>query len=318
MAESVPSYMGESSRLPPVPVDTTSDLISEETTAAAADLLAFSSSYNEYFKDAKKQPEADIRPRLLVPRNKVAKFVEYIVKSRWRDVENSEKEWCAVNDPLGRKDMERRYGEKMVGFLKVLLLYSQINDADTKATQACKVDQFIMDNTIRRHMNSQSTGSNAQLCEEYGAVGEPAPASHFAMRGPEDNLLRRILLNKLLVPVDQSIFNLQEKYRKHKGQNIENQDAMGEVRNVPLEMVARILECMIAAGCFAGSVVLLYYLRSTRNKLIAAPFMSFVCALPVSFLSKQSQGLFMLMAGIWAVLAVIVFLQVGSLPSMNQ
>lgn len=154
-----------------------------------------------------------------------------------------------------------------------------------------------MDNTFRHYLGSHEKAPNAEKCEIFGEYGESAPYSYFAMDGPEDNPLRNFILKKMLIPLDQTINKLRERAQGHPRDDVEQQDEWRTVHDAGLEMCAKIFECLIVTGIFAGSVILIYNLHSTRSKLIVAPFMSFICAVPGLFLSKRAQGLLMLMAG---------------------
>lgn len=169
-----------------------------------------------------------------------------------------------------------------------------MNEDDTKAAQAHDIDQFIMDNSLRWHMNQHpgSRAPNAELCESFGKVGKRVPPEYFALLGPESNFLRDFFLNKLGNPISWSMDAIQEKLLRRQ-RSSDRRELNGKV----LENATKIIECMAAGTFFAGSFVLLYNLRTTKEKFIAAPFLSVGCTIPASFLTIQARGVFMLMAG---------------------
>ncbi|CAI6272929.1 unnamed protein product [Periconia digitata] len=301
-ASSTDSNMGENP--PRLPVHPEPDSL---------DLFDCFSKHEEYFKEARNRPEIDIRPRHFLERNKRAKFYESKVRSRWRAVEILEIELKATRGPRSREQITAEWEIAMVELDKSLHKYSEINEQDTKAARARPVHKFIMDHMFRWFSDVDSRAPNAEQWESFGEAGGPVPRSYFALRAPENNGLHRLIL-RFLAAAEECCNNLQYRHNKSSGNNAKKQRKRLTGRT--LELITNILECMIAAGCFAGAVIALYYIRSTRIKLIVVPFMSLVCAVPVSFLTKQSQGLFTLMAGIWAVLVVIVFLQAGNPSSV--
>ncbi|KAF2634346.1 hypothetical protein P280DRAFT_278292 [Massarina eburnea CBS 473.64] len=268
-------------------------------TPKRADILLSFITYKDFYDDLETQPEADVRHRFLRARSKRAAYVERLVRGCDRALEDFQSEVENGNIRQKEEDLERSFEIKILNLDKALRWYSQINEDDSKAACAPVVDQYFMEHTVRFYTNKPEKGlrgPNAELRASYGSVGDPVPISISAVRGCESDPVRRLILDKLTEPFYWKVYAPIRDWCK---------TAMGDETKSPkpkleggiLQAIGIAVEFSVAAGCFAGSMTLLYNLKSTKARLITAPFMSLVCALPVVFMSRDARQWVMLMAG---------------------
>jgi hypothetical protein len=111
-----------------------------------------------------------------------------------------------------------------------------------------------------------------------------------------NGFFHRLILDKLIVPFNERIFTpVQKRYNKLLGRNTDLSKPGMSSRT--LDILVTTLECVVAVGCFALAVTLLYNLKTTKTRMIAAPFASFACVVPIIFLGKDLKAISMLMAG---------------------
>lgn len=192
------------------------------------------------------------------------------------------------------------------------------------------VDQYFMDSVFRYYMEQPGKGlraPNGELRSLYGSTGHSVSPTLMASRGCDSDFIRDIITQNLMAPFHQRVFvPCQTYYRRILGRNAAQQSQ--GVSGATLDILVNTVECLIAVGCVAGAVILLYNLSSTKDRLIAATFLSFAFPFPVVFFSQEAMQTFSLTAmyatlpvdgslltlsRIWAVL--IVFLTTANLSS---
>jgi len=137
---------------------------------------------------------------------------------------------------------------------------------------------------------------NGVLRSEYGSVGDPVDKKYYSLRDLNDDFFRRLILDRLMTPFNHFIWiPLQELLNPLWGRDqVPQPQALSQGT---LDALVTTLECVVAIICFAVCVTLLYNLASTKSRLIAAPFVSFLCVVPTIFLSKEARLFSTLMAG---------------------
>lgn len=156
-----------------------------------------------------------------------------------------------------------------------------------------------MDKFYRWHLEQDGMGHrgpNGELRSMYGSTGDDVPRTFMTPRGCDEGFFQRLILDKLTVPFNHKVVRpFQKYYNKLLGRNTEL-TAQG-LSGARLNIVVYALECIVAVGIFEASIILVYNLPSTKSRLVAAPFASLACAIPVIFLSPQAKGAFHLIAG---------------------
>jgi hypothetical protein len=173
-----------------------------------------------------------------------------------------------------------------------------VNEEDSKAANAPVVDPHFMKH-FRYILGRPGKGSrapNSMLSSTYGSVGDPVPRSVRSLKHCNDgDFFRRLILDKLMTPFNHKIFiPLQRFYNKRLGRRANLQPQA--LNQKTLDVLAMVFECVVAIGCFAGPVAMLYKLSSTNVRLVAGTFASFICLLPAIFLSKDAMKISMLLA----------------------
>jgi hypothetical protein len=157
----------------------------------------------------------------------------------------------------------------------------------------------MMDSVFRHWVHEHENGiraPNGELKSLYGSLGEPVSPSFTTLRGSENNFFRSVIVDKIMEPVDQRAFMpCRRLYNRMLGRQMPSDDhALG---GRELGIIVSALEITLAVTCMAGSVVLLYNLTSTKDRLIVASLSSLVFPYSVVFLSKEATRLFTLIAG---------------------
>jgi hypothetical protein len=172
-------------------------------------------------------------------------------------------------------------------------------EQDSKAAQGPVVDQYMMDKVFRHHVHPPKNGiraPNGELKSLYGSPGSPVSPHFTTPRGCKDDFFRRIILHKIMIPVDRRVLRPCRKLYNW----VLSRDMPSEDRGLggrALGIIVSALEITLAVTCMAGSVILLYNLTSTTDRFIVASLFSLVFPYSMVFLSQEATRLFTLTAG---------------------
>ncbi|CAI6272922.1 unnamed protein product [Periconia digitata] len=303
---------------PEMPPRTRSDLISENRlgsgTPSRADLLISLINNRQFITDnftSANFAEVDVRPRFQRLRYIRATFVIHLVKGverAWDDLQNDVTSGRVQH--TGESTVER-FNSLILDIDQALKWDSENRADDSQAAEADVPDSYFMDKVVRRYMSKIGTNicaPNAEPNTFYGKIGDPISPDFSTIRGSPSDPVRRVILDKLTVPFYHYVlWPLEKSYAWLLGREQPVWSAQLEGRT--LDVLVATLTTLISASCLAGSVGLLYKLQSKPgpDRIVAAFFASVVCAIPAAFLGEMMGKVSVLLAGIWAVLTVIVF-----------
>ena len=167
-------------------------------------------------------------------------------------------------------------------------------EQDSKAAQGPVVDQYMMDNVWRYHVHPPENGTrapNGELKSLYGSPGEPVSPYFTTPRGCKDDFFRRLILHRIMIPVDRRALRpCRNLYNRMLGRDMPSEDhGLG---GRALGTIVSALEIALAVTCMAGSVILLYNLKSTTDRFIVASLFSLVFPYSMVFLSQEATRLF--------------------------
>ncbi|KAF2648752.1 hypothetical protein K491DRAFT_722300 [Lophiostoma macrostomum CBS 122681] len=291
---------------------------SESARPCQANILRSLIAHGKLFEDIdNNHPEGDVRLRFLKLRTIRAQYVEGRVWQQWRRYDDFMSEVKAGKKDPNHAEVLDEFEDIMTSLIDYLDLNSRALAQDSKAAQAPVVDQYMMDNVWRYWIQPPENGiraPNGELKSLYGSQGEPVSPYFTAPRGCEDNFFRSVILHRVMIPLDHRVLMpCRRLYNRMLCRHMPSTDhGLG---GRALRIIVSALESTLAVTCMAGSVVLLYNLKSTKDRFIVASLFSLVFPYSMVFLSKEATRLFTLTAGYWAVM--VVFIAASSYGSNN-
>lgn len=291
----------------------------ESGAASYADLILSLAAHDGYFTDIKKFPEADIRDRFLRERSIRARYVEWLIMVQRSVVDQLHDDVRMQKVDANDEEFRKKHAIAMQKLDEVLRWSSRNDEDDSRAANAPVVDPIFMDH-FRIWLEKPGRGPRAPNGiprSEYGSRGDPVEKQYFSLRDLSNDPFRRLILDRLMTPFNHFIWvPLQGFFNSLLGRDqVPQPQALGQGT---LDALVTTLECVVATICFAACVTLLYNLESTKSRLVAAPFASFICVVPTIFLSKEAKSFYTLMAATWSVIIVIVFLSNANCNGKSQ
>jgi hypothetical protein len=123
----------------------------------------------------------------------------------------------------------------------------------------------------------------------YGSTGDDVSQELMSLCNNDNNdFFRRLMYDKLIVPLNKHVFSkIEKKFRQALGRDVDHQ--VNGMSGSTLDVIVTLLECIAAQVFVAAAVALVYNLRTTKSRMIVAPFAAFACVFPVFFLSKDAR-----------------------------
>lgn len=155
-----------------------------------------------------------------------------------------------------------------------------------------------MNNVFRYHIDPSEKGiraPNGELKTLYGTWGDPVSSKFTAPRGCDHDFFRGLILQKLLHPLDERVYIPCRRLYNKLLRREQAQEAH-RLGGWTLGLIVSALECVLSSLCLSGSVIIVYKLPTTKDRIIAVALLSLVFPYPVIFLSKEALRIFALSA----------------------
>jgi hypothetical protein len=162
---------------------------------------------------------------------------------------------------------------------------------------ATTVDPYFMD--YFRHLLTKDGAPRAPNGEHvslYGNCGEEVQDHFTSMRGVDQDLFSRFIVNRCMNPFNNYIIEpsrlLWNGVFKH-GRQIPPKEVLA---HSTVQSIAKVLKVMLATVSLAGAIVTLYSIETMKYRLVTMTLFGLLFSLEVVLLGSSSMGLFTLNA----------------------
>jgi hypothetical protein len=171
----------------------------------------------------------------------------------------------------------------------LIRLLGRALEQDSYAAKAPIPNEYFMREAFRPALESH-TGTrapNGELKSIYGRPGEPMPHNLTTPRGCQDDLVRRLVTLKLMIPLYHNVFGpLQNLFNRWSGR--EGDQSSPALGGHMLEVITSGVECTWAAVSILIVVTVVYNLGSLTARLIATGVATILVLFSLPYLSDQA------------------------------